>query len=666
MMLPRTSKSPFGKVTNPSYPAATNALAVTNTTYAAALEQPSETASGTYYASGTPDNIWRSPKACIRDLSYVRNGNAQTDALNIVTQRNTAARDAQAQLMELTGALTANRILATTPLKVDAWQSALSSLHLTVKYPTLVNSIRYGFDAGVPIIRYTFSPPNPTPNRKLISTEDYGRAFQDVLSKELARGRWLGPYTRAVIEEALGPFRTSPISFTPKSGNPGKFRLVQNFSYPHHPLSLPSIPTTITSINSQIDSTLYPCLWGTFTNTCRLIWTLPPGSQGAVRDISEAYHTVPLHPSQWAGIAIRVGEDEFCLDTRDMFGLTSAPGIFGHVADAGMDISRGSGLGPLTKWVDDHLWLRILKKFLIEYNLLREQLWDRVRNSGGIMHKGGRLLYQGHTLPNGQREEFDDDFQFPIRDLLQMSPQSLHDAQFTYTFNDIDQVTNPLGYLWVAEKDIPFCYDPIYFGFQWHLDTMQVSIPIRKRQKYLGTLSEWELRTTHNAEQVAKLYGQLLHVCLILTAGRAYLVELEKFISDLNHEAPFTQHRPPRRWPNDFRWWKTVLSSPISAPIPGAADLIDLHAYSDASSGYGIGICICNYWRSYRLLPAWRGINNERDIGWAEAVGFLLLVQVIAREATPGHQYKIWGDNEGVIEGWWNGRSRNQPTNLIF
>lgn len=662
----RTSTSPFATETNPNYRVATSVLAGISTTYDAAQERQSGIANEMYSASGTPNSTSKSPKEYTRALSYARSGNVQTVAPNAATLRNTDAQDVRAPLTELMAALTASKVRASTPLKAEAWQAALSSLHLSTKYPTLINSILHGFDAGVPTIKHTFTPPNPIPNHNILSSEDYQKAFQEVMSKELTRGRWLGPYPQSVIEEAIGPFQTSPISFTPKSGNPGKFRLVQNFSYPHRTLSLSSVPATISSINSQIDSTLYPCLWGTFANTCRLIWTLPPGSQGAVRDISEAYRTIPLHPSQWAGIAIRVGEDEFCLDTRDMFGLTSAPGTFGHVVDAGMDISRGNGLGPLTKWVDDHLWLRILRKFLLEYNLLRVRLRDRVALAGGIVHKGGRLLYQGHTLPNGQREEFDDDFVFPIQDLSNMSPRSAEEAQFTYSFDDIDRVTNPLGYSWVSEKDIPFCFDPIYFGFQWHLDSMQVSIPIKKRHKYLNTITEWETRSSHNAEQVSKLYGQLIHVCLVLTAGRAYLVELEKFLADLNHEAPFTKHRPPRRWPNDLAWWKTTLSSPIFASIPGPANLTDIHAYSDASSGYGIGLYIRGFWRSYRLLPGWRGVDNERDIGWAEAVGFLLLVHVIAGEANPGHHYKVWGDNEGVVEGWWNGRSRNRPTNLVF
>jgi hypothetical protein len=31
-----------------------------------------------------------------------------------------------------------------------------------------------------------------------------------------------------------------------------------------------------------------------------------------------------------------------------------------------------------------------------------------------------------------------------------------------------------------------------------------------------------------------------------------------------------------------------------------------------------------------------------------------------------GSAFKVYGDNTGVVEGWWKGRSRNWPTNLVF
>ncbi|GAV98639.1 reverse transcriptase ribonuclease h [Lentinula edodes] len=655
-----TFNVPFGTQINPHSHAVTDASDVTGMMFDIAHGPPSGTGNAGLPATGTSKDSSRLQTAPMLDRNFAPTGNVLTVAQVEPTQRSTVVQDVQAATTELATALKASKTRVNTPLQVEAWNLAIAELNLTTKYPTLVESIRHGFNVGIPRIYHTFSPPNR------LNEPESQAAFEIVMRNEISTGRWLGPYTQETIERVLGPFQTSPISMIPKSDKPGKYRLLENLSYPYHPTYVPSLRTTISSINSHIDSTLYPCLWSTFATTCRLIWTLPLGSQGAVRDISEAYRLIPLHPSQWPGVVIRTSEKEYCVDTRDMFGLTSAGGTFGHLADGGVDICRGYGLGPLTKWVDDHLWLRILKQHLSKYNSLREQLRERVAPTGGAIHSKGRLLYLGHTLPNGQQEEFDDDFIFPIRDLSHFSSRSMEDSKFCYAFSDIDRITIPLGYTWAADKDIPFCNEPTYFGFQWNLSEKIVSVPAKKRRKYLEEIADWEQRGSHNAEQVAKMYGKLLHVSLVLPIGRTYLIELEKFAAELSHEAPLTKHRAPRRWPADLLWWKSTLSSPISAPIPGPADLIDVHGYSDASSGYGIGLYIKGFWRAYRLLPGWKGKDGERDIGWAEAVGFYLLVLIIAREATAGGQYKLWGDNEGVVEGWWNGRSRNRHTNNIF
>jgi hypothetical protein len=97
-------------------------------------------------------------------------------------------------------------------------------------------------------------------------------------------------------------------------------------------------------------------MWGTFNTVCTIIRGLPPGSQGATRDMAEAYRTVPLHYSQWPATVVRLSEDAFCIDTCTAFGMGPSAGVYGHVADAGVDLLQAQGLGLLIKWVDDHLF----------------------------------------------------------------------------------------------------------------------------------------------------------------------------------------------------------------------------------------------------------------------------------------------------------------------
>ena len=102
----------------------------------------------------------------------------------------------------------------------------------------------------------------------------------------------------------------------------------------------------------------------------------------------------------------------------------------------------------------------------------------------------------------------------------------------------------------------------------------------------------------------------------------------------------------------------------LSRSIPVPTPIINPHAYSDTSSETGIGITINNKWQAWRLLPGWKA--DGRDIGWAKAVGFLLLILTLTPYIPKGSHIKVFRDNRGVVEGWWKGRSQNRPTNNVF
>lgn len=211
---------------------------------------------------------------------------------------------------------------------------------------------------------------------------------------------------------------------------------------------------------------------------------------------------------------------------------------------------------------------------------------------------------------------------------------------------------------------MPFSEDVRFTGFIFHLATRRVSVPLPKKEKYLAAIDEWLSKPTHTLDDVRGLYGKLLHTCLVQPSGRAYLTGLETMLG-LYHNSPFKPLTPPRIVRGDLCWWRQLLQKPdLSRALPGPHELLDLSAFSDASSTVGIGITIGDRWRAWRLLPGWK--SDDRDIGWAEALGFEFLIRtLIASGATRSH-IKVFGDNKGVVEGWWTGRSRNHPTNDIF
>jgi hypothetical protein len=424
----------------------------------------------------------------------------------------TSAQDVERKLMELKHALELRCCNIGTPYKPDAWQHLLTQTGVIKFFPDIPEGLRTGFNAGIPEIPYTYTPPNRP------SIIEYHEAFQKIMRAELDKGRYIGTLSLTEVETLVGPFRTSPLSIVPKPGRPGKFRLIQNFSYPHSPRD------GITSVNSHIDSSDFPCTWGTFAVICAVAWKLPPGSEGAVRDVKEAYRTIPLAPRQWPGTVVRLnGEDRFAIDLYDAFGLASGGGVYGRLADAGVQIMRAKGMGPISKWVDDHVFFRILRTHMARYNQLRKQSAAAVASNGGKIHDGGRIWYKGRivqmhrnetgkligqagaSMPDDTPEEFDEDMATPIWDLSDTSTRSEQDMRFTYCLDDVDRISEELGIPWEREKDINFSSTVPFIGFEWDLQNKTVEIPQSKKDKYRNAITTWKAKATHDLEETQKL-----------------------------------------------------------------------------------------------------------------------------------------------------------------
>jgi hypothetical protein len=89
----------------------------------------------------------------------------------------------------------------------------------------------------------------------------------------------------------------------------------------------------------------------------------------------------------------------------------------------------------------------------------------------------------------------------------------------------------------------------------------------------------------------------------------------------------FLPHRPDKSIQEDLLWWlDRILTSAVVQPIVLPTTLFDPHTFSDASSGVGIGIVIGTRWRAWRLRSDWSTLWGKKDIGWAKAIGFELLI----------------------------------------
>lgn len=115
------------------------------------------------------------------------------------------------------------------------------------------------------------------------------------------------------------------------------------------------------------------------------------------------------------------------------------------VADAGTDIFHSCGIGPISKWVDDHIFFRVLQVHLFKYNALRREWRQDIQAHRGHRQSGSQLWYGGKDLPEGSQEEFDEDCSSSLLDVAGDSSQSAEDHILPYAEANINKLSAHLG-----------------------------------------------------------------------------------------------------------------------------------------------------------------------------------------------------------------------------
>ena len=163
-----------------------------------------------------------------------------------------------------------------------------------------------------------------------------------------------------------------------------------------------------------------------------------------------------------------------------------------------------------------------------------------------------------------------------------------------------------------------------------------------------------------------EIYRKLLHVASVLPQGHMYLTGLESMLATCAKK-PFVPHHPDTGLDQDLNWWLDKLKNgAIIHSIHPPPLFLDLEAFSDASSGFGISITIGNQWRAWRLRPDWSTLHGKKDIRWAEAVSFEFLIRAVDIHLSDPRHVILHGDNTSIIEGWRVGRHCNRAVNTIF
>lgn len=175
-------------------------------------------------------------------------GNKEQAAQRILTTNIISVPAASHTPMEPSTALALRHLLPVCPYNADIWESLLQKHGLLARYDKIVAGFRSGFDLHLLQLFTSQTPPNHP------SLTQHRAAFDSIIERELATGHYVGPFTRSRLHSLLGDFQTSPVSIIPKSGKPGKYRVIQIFSFPYSPS--PATPSF--SINSRVDSDDFP------------------------------------------------------------------------------------------------------------------------------------------------------------------------------------------------------------------------------------------------------------------------------------------------------------------------------------------------------------------------------------------------------------------------
>jgi hypothetical protein len=324
-------------------------------------------------------------------------------------------------------------------------------------------------------------------------------------------------------------------------------------------------------------------------------------------DIISAFRNSPIWPPHKPFLVVH-WNDAFFVDHCCPFGLRTAGGIQGVVADAVLDILAFHGISNVFKWVDDFCFFR-----------------EPISSS---------------ILPDG-----------------------LVHYNYAYNLENITSITSRLGIPWhlLSVKGHDFQSSCLYVGFHWLLVERRVLLPEEKRLKYTARISSYLASPKVSLDETMKLHGTLQHVTFIIPSGNSYLPSLSRAIVAFKGNK-FKRHHIARDVYADLAWWSSALTShSISRSILPLSTVNPL-IWVDASTSWGIGIVVKDLWAAWKLADGWR--SSLHDIGWAECIAMELAVMWIASAGFKDVHVLIHGDNTGVLAAILKGRSRNPERNL--
>lgn len=475
-----------------------------------------------------------------------------------------------------------------TPLHADAWESTLRKFGLCHLFHDVPSGIRYGFALGVSSsLVSTYIPPN---HRSALDAPDVIDAH---ITKELSLSRYAGPFNQTTLFNLVGHFRSAPLGVVSKPSSPGEFRVIQDFSFPRN-------NANVSSVNSEIDSDDFPCVWSFFNDAASAVINAAPGSTGGTFDVNSAYRIIPIRIADQRHLVVS-WQGLLYWDRCTPFGAASSNGLFARCGDA-MQLLLSKALGvTVLKWVDD-------------FGLIRPP----------PDHPGGHISESDVYA-----------FTEPLGWPWKTSKTKPFAPSFTY-----------LGLVWdLPSKSvtIPPAKRAKYSAkiTDW-LDHPKVTL--RETQQLIGTL-------VHCSAVIPE--GR---------AWLAGLIHFSSLFTSNGPNVHFERRTRSSAAINDARWWLEQLQgTPCTSALRPPPPAHPTPLFMDASTSFGIAIIVDGHWAAWRLMQGWK--DQGRDIGWAEISAVELALEAVLARGICNARLIFRSDNQGVVFAIQAGRSRNTPQN---
>lgn len=429
-----------------------------------------------------------------------------------------------------------------TELIPEQWESTLRELGLWDQFSDVPDGLRFGFRIGTKqSITNTFIPKNH--NSALAQPQ----VIENHINEELAAGRYSGPYTRETLEQAMGPFRCAPLGVVSKASDPGKFRVIQDFSYPRD--------NSLSSLNSQINSEDFGCVWGCYPDVAAAVAAAHLEAKAATCDVRTAYRQVPTAPEDRAHLVVH-WEGKFYIDGNVPFGAASSNGLFARVGDAAAVIYERLGFGKIFKWVDDFLFIQ-----------------DPL---------------DARYSPGPSAPKFSVQAIYEVGDKLGLPWKRSKTRPFASTFNY-------LGFEWDLSTKRVLIPEAKRLKYLRRIQSWfeRPSSTLKEVESIVGCLIHCAL---------AMLIGRPRLSALIAFSATFPHEHRFRFLRKSIPKLAETE----ARW-----WLESLQGTDCSSSIGPTPANHPIQIVSDASTSFGIGVIIDNQWWAWRLLHGWKSDGRD-------------------------------------------------------